>query len=111
MRLRYKICLFLSLTLSPSGVLSQTNSPDALRSAARMLTLGELSGVAERAGQGDVDSQVLMALSLRLVAGRMEYDPQGRAGTLGLSAHWLRLAAEKTPLQPSTSWRPRIYSF
>jgi hypothetical protein len=60
-----------------------------------MLTVGELSGVAEQAGQGDIDSQVLMGLSLQLVAERLEYDDQGRAGILRLSAYWLRLAAEK----------------
>jgi TPR repeat protein len=95
MLLRCTICFLVSLTFLLCNAFSQSGSPNALQSAARMLSLGELSGVAERAGQGDVDSQVLMGLSLQLVAERIEYDVQGRAETLRLSAYWLRLAAEK----------------
>ena len=76
-------------------MLSQGSSPSGLRSAAQKLTVSELSAVAEQSGQGDVDSEVLLGLSLQLVAERIEYDVQARAGMLRLSAYWLRLAAEK----------------
>ena len=36
-----------------------------------------------------------MGLSLQLVAERIEYDVEGRTGTLRLSAHWFREAAER----------------
>lgn len=83
----YHLCCFFSS--------SQTKSPDAYRSAARALTVGELLGVAESAGQGDTESQVLMGLSLQIVAERIEYDVEGRKGMLRLSAHWFRQGAEK----------------
>jgi TPR repeat protein len=95
MRRRCTMCFLVSLMFFCRTALSQTTSPSALRSAARTLTVGELSGVAERAGQGDINSQLLVGLSLQLVAEHIEYDVQARAGTLRLSAYWLRLAAEK----------------
>jgi TPR repeat protein len=95
MRLRCTTCFLVSLMFLSCSAFSQNSSPNALRSAARMLTVSELSGVAEGAGRGDIDSQVLMGLSLQIVAERIEYDVEGRAGTLRLSAYWLRRAAEK----------------
>jgi hypothetical protein len=62
MRLRCTICFLVSLMFFSCSAFSQSSSPNALRSAARMLSVGELSAVAEGAGQGDSDSQVLMGL-------------------------------------------------
>lgn len=42
----------------------QTKSPNVYRAAARGLTVGDLSGVAESAGQGDAESQLLMGLTI-----------------------------------------------
>src|SRR6266850_4838169 len=86
-------CTFYLLVFLPTlawAAFPQDNGPTALRSAARALTVGELLGVAELAGQGDTEAQLLTGLSLQLVAERIRYDAEGRKGMLRLSAHWLR---------------------
>ena len=95
MRPRCTFYLFVFLPTLAWAAFPQDNDPTALRSAARALTVGELLGVAELAGQGDTESQLLTGLSLQLVAERIRYDAEGRKGMLRLSAHWLREAAEK----------------
>src|SRR5208337_214445 len=110
MTLRHIVCFFCCLTFSACTSFSQSNSPNELRSAARALTVGDLLGVAERAGEGDTASQLLMGLSLQLIAERMHYDAEGRKESSRLSAHWLRQAAEKgiAPAQyflAETDWK------
>ena len=94
MRLRYAFYVFILFPFLTQVACPQMKSPNAYRSTARGLTVGELFGVAESAEQGDAESQLLMGLSLQLVAERIEYDVEGRTGTLRLSAHWFREAAE-----------------
>ena len=77
MRLRCAFYVFLFPLLTQVAC-PQTKSPNAYRSTARGLTVGELFGVAESAEQGDAESQLLMGLSLQLVAERIEYDVEGR---------------------------------
>jgi len=117
MRLRCAFCVFILFSFSTSVAGPQTKSPNAYRSAARGLSVGELFGVAESAGQGDAESQLLMGLSLQLVAERIEYDVEGRAGMLRLSARWFREAAERNfaPAQyflvaTDFSWRTAMKS-
>lgn len=86
---------FTLLAVFAPGAFTQSDSPIALGSAARALTVGELSGVAERAESDDIDSQILMGLSLRLIAEHIEYDKEGQAGMYGSSTYWLRKAADK----------------
>src|SRR5689334_17947294 len=78
MRLRCAFYAFILFPFSTHVMCPQTKSPNAYRSTARGLTAGELFGVAESAGQGDAESQLLMGLSLQLVAERIEYDVEGR---------------------------------
>jgi len=94
MRLR---CVFFLLALAflAYGASAQNNSPNALRSAARALTVGELSAVAEKAGQGDTEAQLFVGVSAQLMTEHMRDDIEGRKGMLRLSAHWLRQAAEQ----------------
>lgn len=95
MRLRPIFSLFAFLSFLACGASAQNDSPNALRSAARALTVGELSAVAENAGQGDAGAQLLMGLSAQLMAEHMRDDFEGRKAMLRLSAHWLREAAEQ----------------
>lgn len=95
MRFRCAFYVFILVPFLTQVACPQTKSPNTYRSAARALAVGDLLRVAESAGQGDIESQLLMGLSLQLVAERVEYDVEGRAGTLRLSAHWLRQAADK----------------
>jgi tetratricopeptide (TPR) repeat protein len=95
MRLRCAFYVFILFSFLTQVACPQTKSPNAYRSTARGLAVGELFGVAESAEQGDAASQLLMGLSLQLVAERIEYDVEGRTGTLRLSAHWFREAAER----------------
>jgi TPR repeat protein len=95
MRLRCALYVFVFFLFSTCVACPQTKSPNAYQLTARGLTVGELFGVAESAGQGDAESQLLMGLSLQLVAERIEYDVEGSTGMLRLSAHWFREAAEK----------------
>jgi TPR repeat protein len=95
MELRYAFYLFALFPFMTCVAFPQAKSPNAYRAAARGLTVGELSGVAESAGQGDAESQLLMGLSLQLVAERIEYDVEGHRGMLRLSAHWFRQGAGK----------------
>jgi TPR repeat protein len=95
MRLRCAYYIFILFPFSAYIACPQTKSPNAYRSTVRGLTVGELLGVAESAGQGDAESQLLMGLSLQLVAERIEFDIEGRTGMLRLSDHWFREAAEK----------------
>lgn len=95
MRLLCIFCIFAFLQISAAGTFGQNNSPNDLRSAARALTVGEMSGVAEKAGQGDAEAQLLMGLSAQLMTEHMEYDIEGRKGMLRLAAHWLREAADQ----------------
>jgi TPR repeat protein len=95
MRLRCIFSVSASLAFVVCGASAQNNSPNALRSAARALTVGELSGVTEKAGEGDAEAQLLAGLSTQLVTEHMRYDVEGRTGMLRLSAHWLREAAEQ----------------
>jgi hypothetical protein len=53
MRLRCTICVLVWLMFLFCSVFSESSSPSALLSAAQMLTIGNLSGVVERAGQHD----------------------------------------------------------
>ena len=91
MGLRFAFCVLILFPFLTCGASPQAKSPDAYRSAARALTVGELFGAAE---SGDTESQLLRGLSLQLVAERVD-DAEGRTGMLRLSAHWLRQAAEK----------------
>jgi TPR repeat protein len=95
MRHRFAFCLIALLLLSGRGAFAQSNSPNALRSEARALTVGELSGVAETAGQGNAEAQLLMGLSAQLITEHMRYDIEARQEMLRLSVHWLREAAEQ----------------
>jgi TPR repeat protein len=95
MRLRCAFYVFILFPFLTQAACPQTKSPNAYRSTVRGLTVGELFGVAESAEQGDVESQLLMGLSLQLVAERIEYDVEGRTGMLRQSAHWFREAAER----------------
>lgn len=95
MQLRCAFYVFILFPFMTCVAFPQMKSPNVYRAAARGLTVGELFGVAESAGQGDAESQLLMGLSLQLVAERIEYDVEGRAGMLRLSAHWFRQGAEK----------------
>lgn len=92
---RYIVCLLAFLSFLGNPLFSQSESPGALRSAARALSVGALSGIAQGAGKSDAESQVLTGLSLQIVAERIHNDAEGRAATLRLSAYWLRKAAEK----------------
>jgi len=95
MRLRCIFSLFAFLLFLACEASAQDNSPNALRSAARALTVGELSAAAEEAGQGDAEAQLLMGLSAQLMTEHMRDDIEGRKELLRLSAHWLREAAEQ----------------
>ena len=95
MGLRFAFYVLILFPLLTCIACPQTKSPSVYRSATRALTVGELFGVAESAEQGDAESQLLMGLSLQLVAERVEYDAEGRVGMLRLSAHWFRQAAEQ----------------
>jgi TPR repeat protein len=95
MRLRCAFYVFIVFPFSTWVACPQTKSPNAYRSTARGLTVSELFVVTESAGQGDAESQLLMGLSLQLVAERTEYDVEGRTGMLRLSAYWFREAAER----------------
>jgi len=107
MRLRCAFYVFLFPLLTQVAC-PQTKSPNAYRSTARGLTVGELFGVAESAEQGDAESQLLMGLSLQLVAGRIEYDVEGRTGMLRLSATGFERRWKRTLLPLSTSLWQRI---
>jgi TPR repeat protein len=96
MRFRYCFCLLGSLALSASGSFPQNGSPSALRSAARALTSAEVSGVAGRASGGDTEAQLMMGLTLQLLAERMSYDDSQAARDMyRSSAYWFRKASEK----------------
>lgn len=86
-------CLVL-LGILGTRAFSQTDSPIALRSAARALTLEELSGVTERAKSGDSQSQVLLGLRLRLTAEHVAHEKDSQAGYAS-SIYWLRKAANE----------------
>jgi hypothetical protein len=94
MRSRYILYLFGWLTFFACGAFPQSNSPNAFRSAARALTVGELSGVAESAADGDARSQLLLGLSLRLLAESIDYH-EDRAEMYLSSFYWVRKAAEQ----------------
>jgi TPR repeat protein len=91
--------LFLILTCLASGAFSQANNPSALQSQVRALTVAELSVVAERADSGDTDSQVLLGLSLGLLAERAcaerVCDDKAQKAFYDSSLYWLREAAGK----------------
>lgn len=111
-------CLTL-LVFFATGAFSQNDGPIALQSAARALTVGELSGEAERAESGNVDSQILLGLSLRLIAEHINYDKEGQAGMYRSSIYWLRKAANKgsapaeyflaeTDVEQVSTWDPKL---
>ena len=85
---------FIILTCFASWAFSQTNNLSVLQSRVRALTVGELSAVAERADSGDTDSQVLLGLSLGLLAERVR-DDKAQEAFYDSSLFWLRKAAEK----------------
>ena len=85
---------FIILTCVSSGAFSQTNNLSVLQSRVRALTVGELSAVAEKADSGDTDSQVLLGLSLGLLAERVR-DDKAQEAFYDSSLFWLRKAAEK----------------
>jgi TPR repeat protein len=118
MRSRYGIFLFMGLAFFASRAFPQSNSPEALQSTARALTVGELPAVAERADAGDAASQVLLGLSFRLLAEHLR-DEEGQAEMYRSAVYWLRKAAEKgsapaqyflaeTDLTHSTAVQPGI---
>ena len=84
------VVLFLLFT----EAFAQSDSPDALRSQARALTVGDLLGLAESAGDGDIHSQLLLGVSYRLIAER-DLAAAKNSGTYHLAAYWLRQAADK----------------
>lgn len=91
---RQTFCCSALLAIFTVGAFGQNQTPVALRAAARALTVGELSGVAERAEAGDSHSQLLLGLSLRLIAEHLSYnDKEGQAGMYRAALHWLRKAA------------------
>jgi TPR repeat protein len=95
MRFRFCFCLLGCLVISASGAFPQINSPSKLRSAARALTAAEISGVAGRASSGDTEAQLMMGLTLQLVAERIRYDPQAAGDMYRSSVYWFRKASEK----------------
>lgn len=96
-RVMYKpVFLLLALCLLVGRAFAQLNnpdSPDGLRSAARALTVGDLLGLAEPAGEGNTHSQLLLGLSLQLISERDQHAAK-ESGASGLAAYWLRQAAD-----------------
>lgn len=93
---RQILCCFTLLLFFATGAFAQSDSPAALRSAARALTVGELSGVVERAESGDIHSQILLGLSLSRIAGHTDFaDKEGQARMYRAALYWLRKAANK----------------
>jgi uncharacterized protein len=91
------VFLLLALCLLVGRAFAQLNnpdSPDALRSAARALTVGDLLGLAELAGEGSTQSQLLLGLSFQLIAERDQHAAK-ESGTSRLAAYWLRQVADK----------------
>lgn len=89
-----RLLLVLALCLPVGRAFAQLNSPDALRSAARALTVGDLLGLGELAGSGDTQSQLLLGLSLQLIAER-DQPAAKESGVTQSAAYWLRQAADK----------------
>jgi TPR repeat protein len=92
-RRRLLWCLAL-LGVFATRAFSQSDSPIALRSAARAVTAGELSSVTELAKSGDSRSQLLLGLRLSLMAEQVG-DEKSQAGMYASSISWLRRAANK----------------
>ena len=91
------VFLLLALCFLVGGAFAQLNNPDnpeTLRSGARALTVGDLLGLAELASQGDARSQLLLGLSLQLIAERDRYLAK-ESGTYRSAAYWLRQAADR----------------
>jgi TPR repeat protein len=96
---RNLLSFLLVLTCSASEAFPQTNDLSALQFRVRALTVADLSVVAERADSGDTDSQVLLGLSLGLLAERAcaerVCDEKAQEPFYNSSLYWLRKAAEK----------------
>jgi len=91
------VFLLLALSLLADRAFAQLNnhdSPDELRSAARALTVGDLLGLAQPAGEGNTHSQLLLGISLQLMAERDQHAAK-ESGASRLAAYWLRQAADK----------------
>lgn len=99
MPLRNLLAFFIILTCFASGAFSQTDNLSALQSEVRGLTLAQLSAVAKRADAGDTGSQVLLGLSLDLLAedacAESVCDNKEQEALHKPSLYWLRKAAEK----------------
>lgn len=96
---RNLLSFLIVLTCLASGAFPQTNDLSALQSRVRALTVVDLSVVAERADSGDTNSQVMLGLSLGLLAERTcaerVCDEKAQEPFYNSSLYWLRKAAEK----------------